>query len=229
MKAYVINLAHRTDRWKSVEFQSSFLPVAVERFDASDASIFAGLDSSYLPPAVLACFDSHRKLLAEFLKSDDKYALILEDDFLLKKPIKLDYFNQLLNYNLDFLQIGFLQTTVFQSISIANQNFFDLIYKFGAKISTFRVPSTLTKFLSSKLLFSEQIDIPLNIVLHDVRPGTHAYLISRKLALAIQEINSPTFLSADGLYIALGPLRHFKMGRLRRSKIFQSNSPSSIL
>ena len=228
MKAYVINLADRTDRWESVLNQSQFIPYEIERFEASNSSSFQGLDA-LLPAAVLACFDSHRKLLADFLKTDQDYALVLEDDFMVNRFLQKEEFERLLALGFDFLQIGFLSTTIFQKISIVNKNVFDSFYKCGAKLIGLHLPPAAHRFLKSKTIFKEQVDISWKIVLHVVRPGTHAYLISRKLASTIQTINSPTFLSADGLYIALGPLRSFRMGRLRKNLVSQSESPSSIL
>ena len=228
MKAYVINLGDRTDRWESVLYQSRFVPYEINRFDASKSSEFVE-SAGLLPAAVLACFDSHRRLLADFLETDHKYALVLEDDFIVGKEIREKDFENLVSMGFDFLQIGFLRTTFFQGISILNKNYFDLFYKCCARISNFPLPSAIGNHLKSKKLIVEQSNVSWPVVLHDVRPGTHAYLISRKLASAIQVINSPSFLSADGLYIALGPLRSFKMGRLRKSLISQSQSPSSIL
>ena len=229
MNAYVINLSHRKDRWASVLLQSELLPFEIHRFEATDSRDFGGSEISLLPAAVLACFDSHKRLLGEFLKTDENFALILEDDFTIGKSLKEFDFENLCSMGFDFIQIGFLRTTIFQHISIINRNFFDFLYKTGCCLISLPFTRLILRPFSSKILLKEQTGVSRRIVLHDVRPGTHAYIVSRKLATAIQKINSPAFLSADGLYIALGPLRTFKMGRLRKSLIGQSNSPSSIL
>jgi hypothetical protein len=74
----------------------------------------------------------------------------------------------------------------------------------------------------------EQLGVPRKIVMNDIRAGGQAYFVSRNFASAAQSMNTPVFLSTDGLFMALGVSRNFKMARLRRMWISQTNSPSSV-
>jgi GR25 family glycosyltransferase involved in LPS biosynthesis len=67
------------------------------------------------------------------------------------------------------------------------------------------------------------------LVYHSFEPGTHAYVINRDFATAMIEINSPVYLAADLLLMAIAKSRNFKILRLSKSLVAQSNSPSSIM
>jgi hypothetical protein len=88
----------------------------------------------------------------------------------------------------------------------------------------------LPKFLGAKFLIQEQKNVPFKFIKNDIRAGAHAYFVSKNFAMSMQEINSsPTFLSADQLYMSLGEMRTFNMVRLRKSQINQDSSPSSVI
>lgn len=209
-----------------VERQKTKIPFPITKIAGVSPQMLDVNRQAFLDPPVEACFESHMRALRKFIDSGEEFALILEDDFLVPDSLSSVDLDLVKIFNFDFLQIGFLRTTIFQSISISNKNFFDLFYKFGATLIRLRLSP---QFLKMKHLFQEQIGVPRKIVLSDIRPGAHAYVVSRKFALAMQHINSPVFLSVDGLYIALGQMKLFKMGRLRTNLVKQSGSSSSIL
>ena len=109
MKAYVINLTSRTDRWDSVEKQGEALGMSLIRVDA--VSKDETLSEPFVTSAVAAAWYSHRKAMNMFLASGDEYALILEDDFLLRTRWKNFDFSKYESLNIDFFQIGYLITT----------------------------------------------------------------------------------------------------------------------
>jgi hypothetical protein len=84
-----------------------------------------------------------------------------------------------------------------------------------------------SKFTGKKLI-NENHNLPFNLVPYDIRAGAHAYLVSQKFAQSMQLLNSPPFLSTDGLYMALSWNRAFKMYRTRVNFVRQSNSKSSV-
>ena len=52
---------------------------------------------------------------------------------------------------------------------------------------------------------------PSNYVADDCQPGAHFYLINRKIAKGILELNNPQFLSIDDFYRALSKMRIYKI------------------
>ena len=91
VSVYVINLDRRPDRWEVVSKDLFRLGVAFERIAAIDARDIA-LEDEYLGRLIdnskgklislgaRACTLSHIKVMAKFLQTNHKVALILEDD-----------------------------------------------------------------------------------------------------------------------------------------------------
>lgn len=223
---YVINLKQRTDRWDSVISESLKNKLELTRVDAVVADSIDANDCIYMPPGVVATWRSHQSVFREFLSSSDPYCLILEDDFIIPRmSLKLRTTLQEGYASFDFIQVGFLITSRIEYIDFKLQNWFDVLKKllsfefFGlGRISSF----------SNKLTVTEQISVPSELVLNDIRAGGHAYIISRRFAEAGLKMNDPVFFSTDGVFMALGKSRSFKMARFRKSLINQTNSPTSV-
>jgi GR25 family glycosyltransferase involved in LPS biosynthesis len=224
MKAYVINLNSRTDRWNSVEKQRKALEIPLIRVDALSKNEV--LAEPFVTSAVAAAWYSHKKAMSFFLGTDDEYALILEDDFVLQSSWSSFDFSKYQSLDIDFLQIGFLVTTPLDLLEMKIKAAVDLILKILTWVAHTRFIKKTN--LRERVLIREQLNLPFHIVASDIRPGAHAYIVSRKFALAMQQINSPVILSTDALYIALGWMRSFKFARLRKSAVSQSDSVTSI-
>lgn len=224
MKAYIINLDSRADRWADVIAQEKALGLKIQKVSA--VNIESVIASPFVTHVIAATWQSHQKAMSEFLASDEEYALIMEDDFVLSKRWRPDFVNLSKTLEADFLQVGFLITNLVDRVQITVNGIFDTFIKVlyrAAKLS-----GSKRNLLGNKLLIREQSGIPFNIVCNDIRPGAHAYIVSRNFAHAVLKINSPEFLSADAVYISMGWMRSFKVLRLRRSVISQSDSESSI-
>lgn len=181
--------------------------------------------SSFLTkPAVAACWESHCKTLREFLKTKSDYALILEDDFRIDSRDIHELLRESMNSSLDFIQIGFLNTTLKESIYVRIENLYDRIIRIFGHIER----KVTSSSVSRKVLVRERVGLSRKFVLCDVRPGAHAYLVNRLAAQYLLQVNYPTFLSTDDLYMALGPMRAIRMARLRTSSVGQIKSQSSI-
>jgi GR25 family glycosyltransferase involved in LPS biosynthesis len=224
VKAYVINLDSRSDRWVEVMVQKSILGLEIHRVPA--VSVESVVVSPYVTKVIAATWQSHQKAMKIFLESSDEYALIMEDDFVLSTRWALDLLQLSPTLGADFLQIGFLITNSVDRIQITLNGIFDGFLKVLHKLSGFFV--FIGNRMGKKLLIREQSGIPFKIVCNDIRPGAHAYIVSRKFAQAASQINSPEFLSADAVYMSMGWMRSFKLLRFRRSLVAQSNSESSI-
>jgi GR25 family glycosyltransferase involved in LPS biosynthesis len=173
---------------------------------------------------VAACWESHKKALRAFLDSGEPFALILEDDFKFLNQYQDRNLTDLLEAKIDFLQIGFLYTSLREYAYIKMENTFDLAVRiYGVLEEVLK-----RKSKSEKNLVNERKGLPYKIILSDIRPGAHAYIVNRRAAEYLLVLNTPTFLSTDDLFMALGPMRHIRMGRLRKTIVDQIQSISSI-
>lgn len=224
MKVYIINLDSRKDRWLSATQQFNSLNLEAIRISAQDSTLLQNNENPFLADGVFAIWRSHQQALSRFLETDASHCMILEDDFILTKKYTSNRIAKFYESEFDLIQIGFLKFGFLDRFDVLVKNATDLIYKFLHKMSKY-LPSLN---LDSRLFISSQRGIDAGLVLANIRPGAHAYIVSRKMAEALLEINSPAFLSTDLLYMALGQMRSFKMVRTRRSIVGQSKSKSSI-
>ena len=223
---YVINLEKRTDRWKSSINESVKHNLELTRVDAIVADSIDVSECIYMPAGVVATWKSHQAAFREFLSTSDPFCLILEDDFVIPRMT--------LNFSIalregytgfDFIQVGFLITSRIEYFDFKFQNIFDIFKKI---LSLNFFPLSKIKYFANKLTVSEQKNVPFHLVLNDIRAGGHGYIISRRFAEAGLEMNKPVFFSTDGVFMALGKSRNFKMARFRKSLINQTNSPTSV-
>jgi hypothetical protein len=220
MEAYIINLDERRDRWENCLAELNKCNLNPNRISALTPSLVDSETEQFASLDIIAIWKSHQNAMRVFLDSDSEYALILEDDFSLKIKDFDHLSSQFKKYELDFLQIGFLLPFITDYLNYKIENLQDVIFKL---LSHLKFGS-----ITSKHSINEQRSIPVDIVLNGIRAGGHAYIINRRFAKACLLMNTPTFLSTDGLFMALGVARNFRMARLRRSKVSQTNSPTSV-
>ena len=201
------------------------LGLPIQRVSAVKSSSLDS-DSLYVAKGVAATWKSHQLAMSVFLKSSHDYALILEDDFLLTKLWNEDALQTALSTNPDFFQLGFLITGPIDRIDFFLHNILNHYLKFLLKLS--QISKFVREQYGSRLLVKEQAKLKWYVVPNDIRAGGQAYLVSRKFAQAAQEMNTPAFTSADGMFMTLGDLRTFRMFRFRKSIVAQTNSKSSV-
>lgn len=227
MKTYLINLANRTDRLESSRIQLSKVDSAFVRIEAVFISPNANEASTLVTNGVKGCWESHRKCFVEFLKTEEEFALICEDDL---EITRLEAFYQAMNWGIsnqvDLIQLGFLvqgiRNRVTYSIDALEQLAFKAIYKLS-KISNTKFSSFNNKLRVRRYGLTSFKYVPDSFL-----PGTHCYIISRRMAQSVLSLNSPQFLSADDFFIALSKMRSFDMYRIRKSAVKQNNSVASI-
>ena len=204
--------------------QARILHIKVKRVDAVSSDDLSS-QSKFIPRLpIAATWLSHLAAMKEFLDSDLEYGLILEDDFHVSRGNYLKFREILVNSGFDFLQLGWVYPHYLDYLTAKVLNFQDLFFKFVVKA---RLGIFLPKF-RGMVSVQEQENIETSFVLNDIRAGAHAYLVSRRFAETCLTINNPIFLSADGVFMALGTSRNFRMARTRRNLFLQSGSPSSI-
>jgi GR25 family glycosyltransferase involved in LPS biosynthesis len=221
-RGFVINLDSRADRWREASSQFSQIPFEIERISAHTASFVEPLEP-FVPGAVAATWRSHQKAMQAHLNSDAQYALILEDDFLIAHGINRVLSQVYETETFDIVQLGFLTPSVFRRLIRYMIGLRDIFLKFLQRVYSIIEFSAL-----DRLIIREQKGIPFSLVLNDIQAGGQAYLVSRKFSEAAQFMNNPSFLSADGMLMALSETRTFKVGRVRKNHIRQSNSISSV-
>jgi GR25 family glycosyltransferase involved in LPS biosynthesis len=226
VRAYVINLKNRVDRWESVLQQSEKLGLPITRIEAVGKGDLEENDEVFVVSGVAATWKSHQLAMATFLESSDKYGLIMEDDFLLTHSWHFRQLSRVIEISPDFFQFGYLVTSPIDRLELILANSFDLFLKVLNRVCS--ISYRLQRKLGTRLLILEQSGLPLDFVPNDIRAGGQAYLVSRKFAEASRYINKPAFTSADGIFMALGDVRSFRMFRFRKVLIAQTSSPTSV-
>ena len=178
IEAYIINLESRKDRLEKSLKQAKNLGIEYRVIQAVDKYSIPADKLDFLAPEVVANWESHMKVYREFLKSDKKFALVLEDDFTLSHKFNHKFFTNQKIFYFDFVQIGYLKMIWADHIAIRFQNSRDLLFKI---LNYFSLKFQI-KFLRSKLLIREQANIPFKFVLNDIRAGSHAQIVSRNFA-----------------------------------------------
>lgn len=205
--------------------QAANLNLPIVRVEAIEADSLSNEDS-FVAKGVVATWKSHQLAMSTFLDSGEDYGIILEDDFCLTRAWNSKVLEESINLNPDFFQYGYLVTSPLDRIELILNDSFDCFLKLLCKLSS--SSRMFEKRLGTRLLIREQKSIPWNVVPNDIRAGGHAYLISQKFAHASKFMNSPSFTSADGMFMSLGDVRTFRMFRFRRSIVNQTDSPSSV-
>ena len=228
MLRQVINLDARRDRWAECQDELTKLGWQSHRTSGISAEDLAPRGRKYLTPTVLACLHSHLKALEFFVESDQEFCMILEDDFKLSSR-KFPNFESFSRVNkLDFLQVGYLKTSIMERFLILYFNYRSVLIWILSKIVS-RLSPKNKRFLE-KTLVKESLSYSPSLVPADIRPGAHAYIVSRNFAIEVSKIlRGPEFLSADAFYIALGGMRAFRMARTKKVYFTQRKSLSSIL
>jgi GR25 family glycosyltransferase involved in LPS biosynthesis len=219
MKSYVISLPNREDRRRNF-FSSRYIkklgPIIIDAVSTSDE-----FDSTHPNRAVAACWMSHLKVAQEFLKTDEEFALIFEDDAELNED-GFSLINGLRDQdlvNIDCLQIGFniFRGRITGRRWVVANRFYAKILLFKKSLISFRRELNPTNTLSGQLFISRSFET-----------GTHCYLMSRKLARLMMSYNVPVVVPAD---VALGELAlvtNLNFYRATTSLCNQNTSPSSI-
>jgi glycosyl transferase family 25 len=100
IQAYIINLQHATKRWEHMRKNLESLGIPYTRIEAVYGDQLAEpvegynehkynvLTGKVTNKREIGCYFSHMKAMEEFLKGDQPYALILEDDVTLPKEIE---------------------------------------------------------------------------------------------------------------------------------------------
>ena len=219
---FLINLDDRRDRLDSSTKQMEELRLQFTRVSAVSAKSVEA--SVFLTAPVLACWKSHLKAYSMLIDSDFEYALILEDDFLINNPKKFVRLLESIDLEkCDLLQLGFLLPGFFIRIRWIFEELEKLIFSLLGFVSK----TVGIRSVSQRLRVNEARSASIRFTQSSFLPGTHAYLINREMASILISVDSPQ-LSADEFFISLSKMRSYRISRIWRSLVKQSNSTPSI-
>jgi GR25 family glycosyltransferase involved in LPS biosynthesis len=210
VEIYVINLDRRPDRLERIGSTLTSRNLRFNRVSAVDGSEspVGQTELDLLSPGERAIWSSHQKALDDFLKSDSKYALILEDDAnLANSKISQEglskWVSAMETLGLSMLQVGFISHLYKLS---KPRGLLDLVLAFRAK----------------RIVYQRGLEA--RIVLGEYRAGAHAYLVRRPLAKELVGANTPTLLAADNFFESLARQdSRRRFGRLFKSAIEQES------
>jgi hypothetical protein len=210
VEIYVINLDRRPDRLERIGSTLTSRNLKFNRVSAVDGSKspVGQSELDLLSPGERAIWSSHQKALDDFLKSESKFALILEDDAnLANSQISQESISKWVSVTealgLSMLQVGFISQ--FYKLS-KPRGLLDLVLAFRAK----------------RIVYQRGLET--RIVLGEFRSGAHAYLVNRALAQLLVGANTPTLLAADNFFESLARQDSKKrFGRLLKSAIEQES------
>ena len=210
VEIYVINLDRRPDRLERIGSTLTSRNLKFNRVSAVDGSKspVGQSELDLLSPGERAIWSSHQKALDDFLMSESKFALILEDDAnLANSQISQESISKWVSVTealgLSMLQVGFISQ--FYKLS-KPRGLLDLVLAFRAK----------------RIVYQRGLET--RIVLGEFRSGAHAYLVNRALAQLLVGANTPTLLAADNFFESLARQDSKKrFGRLLKSAIEQES------
>jgi GR25 family glycosyltransferase involved in LPS biosynthesis len=248
----VINLDNRPDRAEEFYKQFKNSDIQPVRISAIKGEDLHGVH--HVPKNVAACWISHCEAFEYLLSTTSSHLIIFEDDAeLTKKGLKfISGLNSERLSSIDLLQFGYLThkgnldfpkydiekfpinfpRAFGQSIEQKDVVFRSMIKLIRWVIRGPIIPAFLIKnykkYCINEKILRNSLNLKYPLIYHSFEPGTHAYIISRKLAEFLIQCNSPTFLAADLYLMGFAKAGNSKSIRISKTLCKQTNSPSSI-
>lgn len=227
MITYLINLASREDRLRTARMQLSKLETNYVRIEGVIYPQEIMDQEGLVTSGVKGCWESHKLCFEDLTNSEEEYALVCEDDLSIRDIKSLSAaISWGIRNEVDLLQLGFLLQGVRNHLTFLVDFIEHVVFKTFFFFS--KLPIVGGFGLEYKLRVLRYGQTPLRFVPDSFLPGTHCYLISRKMAESVRLLNAPQFLSADDFFIALTKMRSFKTYRVAVSTVSQNNSKASI-
>lgn len=204
---YCINLERRPDRkYRMANHLESTGLTVIWSTAVDGASIPSLPEGTLVNRGSHACWLSHVAVLRRFSEDhDDGMALILEDDAVLDRsvhwPTMLARASDLMvSDHLDYLQLGYL--------------------------NSFRTLKANRKALRKRLHFGRRAPFPsdearLQYWQGKSAPGTHCYMVSKRFAELVKNLNQPVWAPADGFYDCLAS-QSAMAGSLNMARVLHS-------
>jgi len=225
---FLINLDSRPDRLTSSLSYAQSQGFRFTRIPAINGAELKLNNSSILSPGAIGCYQSHLEAYKNLIKTGASHALILEDDLVgdnFGEFLQKFKFSNLLD--VDILQLGYLNRGLRHKFDIFLVNFESRFFKILSILSA-KSPF-LKKSIGHRMRIRQYAAAPKHFIPDDFRSGCHAYFISRGMAQWVLDQGEPRFLTIDSLFGCLQWSHYFKLYRLRKSVVGQTDSLSSIV
>jgi GR25 family glycosyltransferase involved in LPS biosynthesis len=190
--AFVINLDRRQDRAETffANFENAHIPIT--RISAVDGETLDFILHSPLSQAEQGCWFSHLKVLSAFLSSGADYCLVFEDDAVPVgwacsglEDMVAELIEIMQDQQIELLQLGHIRS-LYRLRSRQGFTYGLMQFVSGSRSARVKVGG------KSQRLHKNQF-----------RAGTHAYIVSRFSALALEGSNTPALFGADDLLSAV--------------------------
>ena len=203
VKARVINLDRRADRWHKISKHFRALPVeSILRVSAVDAMSNIDLDDRAVSRGAVACWLSHQVCFHAQVTNSEPWSIVLEDDADFHVPLTTKMIQDLIHISevnkIDVLQIGWIEGLYrpWTPRWILDELLARRSRRHRGKAG----------YLGSALVFGE------------FRAGSHAYLLSKNGAIKLIGSNIPVMLGADAYLSALAQ-NHFGESELTFARL----------
>ena len=204
----VINLERRPDRLAQVSAELQRVGLGFEIQVAVDGQLET-LDSEFISKGAIGCWKSHVNSMRRLVEANASFGLIIEDDAVFSPEVNAHFLSEMMDLmvrnQLDILQIGFIDSQYSISLKSARSGtlefLIDLLKRRGVKDSS-----------------------GFRIVTGEFRSGSHAYIVSARLATEISATSSePPLVPWDDY---LGMLAKGQMHRgIRVARLVKNVSP----
>lgn len=223
----IINLDDAKTRFNAASRQLDEIQLEYLRVPALDKSRIATEECLYVTNGIAAIWRSHLKAMKLFLESSEDFVIIMEDDFrITNRSAFIKSHSVFLDNNLDLLQMGFLNTGIDVYLLRKLEHLQFILLRLISSLG--RAFSFIDARVSQRMRIRDIRNFSNELVPYSFLPGAHCYILSRRIAKEIVEMNDPQFLSTDDFFSALARMRSFRMCRLRSSAVTQSNLPSQV-
>lgn len=245
---YLINVDSRTDRMSNVEQRFAEINLALTRISAITGTSLTEEGLNLITkPNTEANWRSIQKIFHIFLQTNEDYCFVFEDDVHFDPGFRDFYDNFHANFTeeIDVLQFGFLtfkgrnddRKTNNSKIFKARVRNFNLriaplvFYVFrSSSLQKMKIITKLSRYIhSNQSLVKMQKELNLDVpILHGFEPGTHGFIINRRMARLLLDFNLPMIMSADLVFMTLSTNSEFRIYRLGFPLAGQDDTAPSI-
>jgi GR25 family glycosyltransferase involved in LPS biosynthesis len=223
----LINLDSRPDRLLESRIEAENADLSFLRIPAVGISDLDDYSADFLSRPAKACLESHLKCYRELIKSGYDFALVLEDDFQIKSRRKFARAISRCDWErFDLIQLGFLYMDFWHQLDIFLKLSKNFVFQTLGLIS--KCNYTFNLKMQSKLEIRKRNFVPPGFIVDDLRSGSHAYLISKKMAQELLDMSDAIYLPVDGFLGTLQYTNRFRLIRSKSSLVRQRKSLSSI-
>lgn len=245
---YLLNVDSRTDRLLNASNRFAEIGLSYKRVSAITGSFLVENGFQLITrPNTEANWRSIQEIFKMFLESGDEFCFIFEDDVIFYPGFASFYkcFHENFDQKFDVLQFGFLtfegrnddrKKNIYKVIRayalnaiLSRLKFVKIFSKSGylARNTFFQTLLSLLNEFEQRILMQKQLGLK-HPMIRAFEPGTHGFIISRRMAQLVCEFNLPMIMSADLVFMTLSRNPQFNIYRLGFPLASQDDTTPSI-